>query len=130
MKPYTSLFQIILTFLALSCQEIKLEPTEPVWEREGCAHCRMVLSEKRFAVQRILNSGEKHFYDDINCALKHNHLDNEGKLFVRPYGDEKWVSAEEVNYQSGLRTPMNSGFGALKTGGDTSYQELREIFKD
>ena len=130
MRTLTFLFQIILAVLALSCQDNKLEPTEPIWEREGCANCRMVLSEKRYAVQRILNSGETHFYDDINCALKHKHSDDDGKLFVRPYGDEKWISAEKVNYQSGLRTPMNSGYGALKTGGDTTYQELIEIFKE
>ena len=128
MKP---LLLIIFLLLTLSCQERPSEPQDPIWERESCANCRMVLSEKRYAVQRILDSGETHFYDDINCAMKHHHHPHEeGKLYVRPYGDEKWVPAEEVTYQSGLRTPMNSGYGAMMSKGDTSYQELVGKFKE
>ena len=130
MKSLIIIVHILLVLLTLSCQENPPEPQEPIWERESCANCRMVLSEKRYAVQRILSSGDTHFYDDVNCAIKHNHFHEEGRLYVRPYGDEKWVPAEEVKYQSGLRTPMNSGYGAMKNGGDTSYQDLLEKFKE
>ncbi len=90
----------------------------------------MVLSEKRFAVQRILENGEIHFYDDIVCAMKHSHSPDEGKLYVRPDGDEKWIPAEEATYESGLRTPMNSGFGAVKSKGPVSFQEILHHYKD
>lgn len=128
MKKFLTL---LMLFLATACLEpAELKPQDPIWGREGCARCRMVLSEKRYAVQRILSSGEIHFYDDLNCALQHKHDDDKGTLYVHPHGADKWVRAEEVRYQSGQRTPMNSGYGAVMEGGDTSFSELLEKFKE
>lgn len=101
-----------------------------MWNKEACARCRMILSEKRFAAQRILSNGEIHFYDDINCALGHGHHHDEGKLYVRPYGGENWVPAEEVKYVGGLRTPMASGYGAVLEGGTVTFQELLQKFRE
>lgn len=124
---------LAMTFLLLltGClQEGILTPQDPLWERESCARCRMVLSEKRFAVQRILSSGEVHYYDDVVCAMKHNHSHSDGRLYVRPYGGEDWVAAEEARFASGLRTPMNSGFGAVLEGGTVSFDEIKEHYKE
>jgi len=124
---------IILSFILLlsSClQEGAVTAEDPIWEKESCSRCRMVLSEKRYAVQRILPSGEVHFYDDLGCALKHDHAPHEGKVFVRPHGGDDWVPAEEAKFLSGLRTPMNSGFGAVKEGGEMSFDDIQKIFKD
>lgn len=90
----------------------------------------MILSEKRFAVQRILSTGEIHFYDDLNCALKHSHVDDPGKLYVRPYGGEDWMEASQVKYVSGLMTPMNSAHGAVLEGGTLSFDEVAVKFKE
>lgn len=118
-------------FVLTSClQEGTNTAVDPIWGKESCSRCRMVLSEKRYAAQRILPSGEVHFYDDIGCAMRHNHAHNEGKLFVRPYGGEEWVAAEEVKYMSGLMTPMNSGIGAVKEGGKMSFSDIQKYFKD
>ncbi len=126
-KLVLMLFLLILT----ACQESgELRPQEPLWGREGCARCRMVLSEKRYAVQRVLSNGDIHFYDDLNCALQHKHDEDKGTLYVHPHGDEKWVLAEQVKYQSGLRTPMNSGYGAVTEGGEISFSEIQEKFKE
>jgi len=111
-------------FLISGCVEGEVKPQDPLWERESCAHCRMVLSEKRFAVQRILKSGQVHYYDDIGCAMKHPHAPDDGKLYVRPDGGNEWVPAEEATYESGLRTPMNSGFGAVKKNGPVGFPEI------
>lgn len=100
-----------------------------MWGKEPCSACRMILSEKRYAVQRILKSGEIHFYDDINCAMKHDHEESDGKLYVYPEGENKWVPAEESGFEGGLSTPMNSGHGAVK-GGPITLKEIKEKFKE
>ncbi|MCM2348797.1 MAG: hypothetical protein NDI69_02170 [Bacteriovoracaceae bacterium] len=122
---------ILMMLILTSCQESgELKPQEPLWGREGCARCRMVLSEKRYAVQRVLSNGEIHFYDDLNCALQHKHDEDKGTLYVHPHGKDQWILAEQAKYQSGLRTPMNSGYGAVNEGGEITFSEVQEKFKE
>lgn len=108
------------------CLQQDLKPQDPIWGKQACDNCRMVLSEKRYAVQRVLPSGGILYFDDLNCALKHNHGNDEGILYVRPDGGEAWVPAEEAKYQSGLMTPMNSGYGAVKDGGTINFAEIKQ----
>lgn len=132
MKKILSTITLLWTLLIVAaCQEVgTMTPQEPMWDKEPCARCRMVLSEKRYAVQRILNNGEIHFYDDLNCTFGHGHHKDDGKLYVRPYGGENWVPAEDVKYVGGLRTPMNSGHGAVLEGGTITFEELQHKFKE
>lgn len=117
-------------FLLSSCLSETLKPKDPIWGKENCARCRMALSEKRYAVQRIFPTGEVHYYDDLNCALSHRHeTQDEGNLYVRPFGTEEWILATEAQYQSGLMTPMNSGFGAVKEGGTLNFTEVTQKIK-
>lgn len=129
-KLFITLIILPVFLLLTSCVEGEVKPQDPLWEREGCARCRMVISEKRFAVQRILSGGQVYYYDDINCALKHGHASADGKLFVRPEGGSDWVPAESVSYESGLRTPMNSGYGAVNSGGTVSFEEIQKKFRE
>lgn len=131
MNKFLNIMILLPLFLFLTaCVEVDAKPQDPLWERESCSHCRMVLSEKRFAVQRILGNGEIHYYDDIVCALKHRHAPDDGKLYVRPDGGNDWIPAQEASYESGLTTPMNSGFGAVKGKGPVSFQEILHKYKD
>lgn len=125
-------FFILLLFtmlLSTACLQEEIKPQEPIWGKEACSRCRMVLSEKRFAVQRLFPSGEVHFYDDIICALKHNHALDEGTLYVRPDQGNEWIPAKEAMYLSGLMTPMNSGYGAVKEGGTVKFDEIVKKFE-
>ena len=68
------------------------------------------------------------YYDDIGCAMRHMTEDKElaaGTLYVRPHGGDLWVKAEEARFGSGFQTPMNSGFGAVTTGGTLSFADLK-----
>lgn len=122
---------LISIFLLSACQEMAAqEPKEPLWGRESCARCGMILSEKRFAVQGLLKTGDVHFYDDLNCALKHGHKNDEVTFYVRPFGGESWELAREAKYEKGLRTPMGSGYGAVKEGGSIPFSEIKHHFKD
>lgn len=117
----------MILFLSIACEKGAARPQEPLWGKESCGRCRMILSEKRYAVQRILQSGQIIFYDDMNCALEDPVHKNEGKLFVRPFGSDDWVPAENARYNSGFQTPMNSGIGAMKNGGVLSFTEIQQL---
>ena len=134
MKVWTSSLLVFFFFFFSGCLKQQLKPEEPIWGKQACATCRMILSEKRYAVQRVLPSGEIIYYDDMNCALKHSHNKNqagdEGILYVRPYGGEVWIRADEAKYASGLMTPMNSGYGAQKVGGTINFSEIRKKFQN
>lgn len=127
LKKYVLFLLTIL--LSTACLQEEIKPQEPLWGKEGCARCRMVLSEKRYAVQRLFPNGEVHYYDDIICALKHNHAPDEGTLYVRPHEGNEWVQAKDARYLSGLMTPMNSGFGAVKEGGAVGFDEIVKKFE-
>lgn len=124
MRLRNYLLLILTLLLTVGCLQEELVPREPLWGKEACSRCRMILSEKRYAVQRLFPNGEVHYYDDIICALKHNHAPDEGDLYVRPFDGNDWVAANKVMYLPGLMTPMNSGFGAVKEGGTVSFDEV------
>lgn len=90
----------------------------------------MILSEKQFAVQGILKTGEIHFYDDLICALRHGHKDDEVTHYVLPYGSDKWILARDAKYASGLRSPMGSGFGAVSENGTVNFGEIKSKLKE
>lgn len=122
---------LLMTFafiLFASCvNSNSLKPQDPIWGKQSCSHCGMILSEKRYASQRVISAGKSYYYDDINCALKHNLSDEEKKstIFVRPFDGVEWVDAASVNYDEGLMTPMNSGFGPVKQGGKINFNDVQ-----
>lgn len=130
MKKYLSILLMLFIFTLPGCLTEKNQIREPLWGKESCSRCRMILSEKRFSAQRVFTKGEPFFYDDINCALMHKHSRSDGTLYVRPYGDDQWIHAKEAKYSSGLRTPMNSGYGAVKKGGTISFNEIEKYIME
>lgn len=99
---------------------------DPIWGKQECGHCRMVLSEKRYAAQYIEASGKVHFYDDIGCAVAHAHQEgfDVNKIWVRPHPQTPWALASASTFQGGLTTPMNSGFGAVSEGGSLQFVDV------
>ena len=127
------IYFILLIFISNSCvKNDGFQAKDPIWNKQGCSHCRMILSEKRFAVQKVFESGHRLYYDDINCALLHPlPSEFEGKLFrmfVRAYPSENWVLAEQSMFKSGLLTTMGAGFGAVSEEGDYSFEQVKKLF--
>lgn len=112
-----------IALLLLGCTSTE-EPVDPVWGKEPCAHCAMLVSERRFAAQ-IGGGGERRFFDDIGCMVLW--LEKNGsrasRIWVREDG-ERWVDAKTARYEAGAKTPMDFGFVATKSG--IGWDELRE----
>jgi copper chaperone NosL len=97
------------------------EPADPVWGKEPCAHCSMIVGDKRYAGQ-IGGDGERKFFDDVGCMASWLEKHDAGHAWVRDE-DGRWVDARTARYAEGAKTPMDFGFVPAKAGID--WEELR-----
>jgi copper chaperone NosL len=100
-------------------------PTDPVWGKEPCAHCKMLVGDRRYAAQVIDEVGEHRFFDDIGCMVlwMEAHKVPEHAWVHAPTG--AWVDARTARYASGARTPMDFGFEVASADG-VGFAEVRE----
>lgn len=90
-------------------------PVDVPWDRVGCAHCRMLVSDARFAGQLHTRAGEVLFFDDPGCLLLHRAgRDDPGTAFFHDSRAERWLSEEQVGFVPAAETPMDYGFAAVE----------------
>ncbi|MEB2283070.1 MAG: hypothetical protein OZ922_00165 [Myxococcales bacterium] len=90
-------------------------PIEPAWDREPCAHCRMHLSEPGFAAQLRTADGAVLFFDDPGCLFLRQAGSRERPqaVYFHHVREDRWLTAAEVGFVGGERTPMGWGFAAV-----------------
>jgi copper chaperone NosL len=113
----------LLALLALGCEDAS-GPSDPVWNKQPCDHCHMLLSEPRFAAQWVTADGQRAYFDDVGCMVEHavDQTQPPKALWVRQ-GDV-WVSTAQARFASGARTPMGFGFEA-RSDGAVGYDAVR-----
>lgn len=105
-------------------------PVEVRWDRDVCARCNMVLSDRRHAAQvrhTPTDGGRSQLYrfDDIGCAVlwlaQQPWRDQPGvEIWVTDHRDGRWLDARQAHYVTGQLTPMQYGLGAqTQAGPDT-----------
>jgi hypothetical protein len=110
-----------IAFVLLAACASGLEPADPVWGKEPCSHCMMLVSEREPAAQLISADGTRRFFDDVGCMVAFSEGGPPKARWVH-LGDG-WVPAETARYAP-ARTPMDFGFVAAVDG--ISFDELRE----
>ncbi len=99
----------------------------PHWDKDGCARCRMAVSQPPFAAQLVTEAGLARHYDDLGCLIEDRMAKPElakAVAYVLQLGSKKvWVRADQVRFNSGARTPMGYGFGIAKDG-ELSYADI------
>lgn len=95
------------------------------WDRDSCARCSMVISDRRFAAE--LRGGprdEAYKFDDIGCALAFRAVkratmpwladDDATRFWVAEYGanGERWLDARRAHYVAGALSPMGYDLAA------------------
>jgi hypothetical protein len=94
------------------------------WDRDTCARCSMVISDRRFAAQ--VRGGEKNAafkFDDIGCAVFWMHgkqkdhpwlADPATRFWVADAGGngDKWLEARKAFYAGGKTSPMSYNYSA------------------
>ncbi len=90
-------------------------PADPVWGKEPCAHCRMLVGDKRFAAQAVVR-GDRKYFDDIGCMVLFTEKQPAERTWVRDAASSAWVDAKTARYVDGQKSPMDFGFEAQKDG--------------
>lgn len=101
---------VLLLVMAAACQTAA-EAADPVWGKQVCDACRMLVSDPRYAAQLLDAEGERSFYDDIGClteALDALPAPPRG-IWVRD-ATGRWIDARGAHYGSSAPSPMDYGF--------------------
>jgi copper chaperone NosL len=108
---------VLLPVLAAGCADDG--PPTVRYGHEGCAYCRMIVNDDRFAAALVTTSGEALKFDDVCCLVDHL-SDNPGvekSVWVRGYRSGQWHDARSAYFAYGpkLQTPMGAGLAAVAT---------------
>jgi len=117
-----NLLLLLSMLLLLACGENKeTDKAAPMhWDRDMCARCVMVISDRKNSVQVIENKSKKVYkFDDLGCMViwaKDNSKDiKNSKVWVTDANTGEWIDAKKAFYTSGNVTPMAYGFSAYKS---------------
>jgi copper chaperone NosL len=114
----------IVMMLLLACTPAPEQPVDPVWGKQACEHCMMLVSDPRPAAQIVLVGGARKFFDDVGCMVEW--LERSGQvpmhMWVRAYDGKGWADARTAHYSDGHRTPMDYGF--LPSARGRSFEEI------
>lgn len=101
-------------------------PVDPVWGKEPCAHCKMLVGDRRYAAQLVDDSGERKYFDDVGCLLLWMEAHKPpARSWVHDAASSAWLDARTASYVPGARTPMDFGFEARASGG-VAFDAARE----
>jgi copper chaperone NosL len=98
----------------LACASGPPRPADLDTKHDACAHCRMVVSDQRFAAQLVAPSEEPRFFDDIGCLRAHlgeaAAVPMGAVAYVADHRTRTWVRAVVAVYSrdKDLETPMSS----------------------
>ncbi len=110
---------LLLPLLLVGCQESAPQAQEPVWGKQPCGHCAMLLSERTHGAQLLTVQEDRVFFDDIGCLIAWDaaHPGQAKLRWARQHDQDPkgtgWLAAETATYARAKHTPMDFGFVAL-----------------
>ena len=112
----------LLAFGFLACEEkSKTDVAKVHWDRDMCARCVMVVSDRQNTTQaRDPQTGKKYMFDDIGCMVlwfKEENIEWKDKavVWITDVNTGEWINARTAFYDTENITPMAYGFSAHKT---------------
>jgi copper chaperone NosL len=119
---------VLLAAAALACAPP--EGPQPIaWDREPCAHCRMLIGDPAFAAQLTTTDGVVSSFDDPGCLLSAEASQPAVReRWFHHLREDRWIPGDRVGFVRVPRTPMGFGLGAVDAGepGALSLAEARE----
>jgi len=113
----TRVHRVLLLVLVLAACSGSLDPIDPVWGKQACESCRMLVSDPTYAAALADERGRRHYFDDIGCLdayLVEHPRTKPRALWVRV--GARWMAAESARYTAGAASLMAYGFLAQETG--------------
>jgi copper chaperone NosL len=95
------------------------EGPQPIaYDREPCSHCRMLISEPRFAAQLETRDGEVRSFDDPGCLLAAQAArpQETRAVWFHHVREDRWLDTGSVAFVEIEGTPMGYGLGAVDAG--------------
>lgn len=92
-------------------------PPEIAYDSDSCAHCRMLISDPRFAASWRDNKGDAALFDDIGCMVvqSREHPPAEPvRFWVHDYKTSDWLDASVASFvvDPVVKSPMAYGIAA------------------
>ena len=120
MRDFKLLFLVLFSLLFISCSD-ENRPIEGMkkvhWDRDMCERCKMIVSERKFAVQIVDEHHKSHMFDDIGCAILWFEEENltwldKAKIWINDAHTGDWIDARKSIFAVGNLTPMGYGVSA------------------
>ncbi len=115
--PNRNILAMLLLLAAFAgCTSGNVRPVD-IYPEDMCAHCRMAVTDQRFAGEVITTEREVFKFDDLGCleAFQEGHHGLRVKaVFVKEYTTKAWLEYDRaVIVTTAIPTPMGSGKIAL-----------------
>ncbi len=98
------------------CSPKEVRPVD-LFPEDACSHCRMAVSDHRFASEMITDQSEVFKFDDLGClqAFRETHAGlKAAAIYLKDYDTGDWVVYEKaVIVETDVDTPMGSGMVAF-----------------
>lgn len=97
---------------------------------EACAHCRMIISDDRFAAALVTKGGETLKFDDVGCLVEREAEQGAppgSAYWVRDFEGGGWLDALSASYvkSAKVQSPMGYGLTALSPKSSKAEPSLR-----
>lgn len=119
MKNLIYILFLALMVLLISCSQ---QPAEIHYGSDECAHCKMMITDDRFAAQLVTETGKAIKFDAIECLAQYastNKSDLESaKLWVSNFEDPgTWLEVRQayIIKSEVINSPMGESLLALET---------------
>lgn len=122
-RPLGTLLFGVAVLLAACSGDPGTGPVDVKWDRDVCARCNMVLSDRQHSAQvrhtPADGRSQVKLFDDLGCAVlwldQQPWRDAAGiEIWVNDHVTGEWLDARTAHYVRGRITPMQYGLGAQR----------------
>jgi hypothetical protein len=102
---------LLMTLCAAVACDDGSAAADPVWGKQACASCSMLVSDRRYAAELVTDAGARVFFDDPGCMATWL-AEGRGRArraWVRSESGA-WIDARAARYVDGQPSPMAFGF--------------------
>ena len=111
-------FVLSLFLFVTSCAQSG--PKEINVGKDQCDHCKMTITEQKYATQLVTDKGRVYKFDDIICMENFSNSNTDkskgAKKYVVDFPSGKFIDASKATYITGgtIKSPMNGNIQAYK----------------
>ncbi len=129
----------LLNFWGCEKRSISTNPAKVHWDRDMCARCAMVVSDRKNTTQ-VINpaNGKVYMFDDIGCTIlwfddEQIPWKDKAIIWITDADTGEWIDARKAFYDTENITPMAYGFSAHKSkdeiAKDQEIVDYNEVIK-